>query len=319
MLNKEKIKELYELPFIDLIYQAQGVHRNFHKNNEIQLSKLKSIKTGLCPEDCKYCSQSAHYKTDIKKEKLINKEIVIEEAKRAKSMGATRFCMSAAWKRPPKNKLNEVTDMIREIKKLGMESCVTLGSLSESDVLELKKAGLDYYNHNLDTSREYYPSIITTRSYQERIETLNHVGDAGIKTCCGGIVGLGESRDNRIGLIYELSCLKYPPTSIPINKFMPIKGTPLGNTQPSFDMFEFIRTIAVVRICFPKSVIRIAAGRTTMSDETQAFCFMSGANSIFCGDKLLTADNPNMGIDMSLMNKLGLKPITNIHTELEHA
>jgi biotin synthase len=307
MVSRSDINKLYNLPFMDLLYKSQKIHRGLHKNNEVQISKLRSIKTGLCPEDCKYCSQSAHYTTNIETEKLINVEMIVNEAKAAKSSGATRFCLSAAWKRPPKKQFPRVIEMIKEVKSLGMESCVTLGSLSDEQAFELNEVGLDYYNHNLDTSREFYPEITSTRTYQERIDTLDKVGKLGIKTCSGGIIGLGEKREDRVGLIYELSCLKYPPTSIPINKFMPIKGTPLGDSIPEFDNFEFIKTIAVVRICFPKSKIRLTAGRTSMSDEMQALCFMAGSNSIFIGNKLLTAANPDMDSDFSLLDKLDLK------------
>ena len=307
MVSRSEINKLYNLPFMDLLYKAQTIHMDAHKNNEVQISKLRSIKTGLCPEDCKYCSQSAHYNTNIETEKLIDIETIIHEAKAAKSRGATRFCLSAAWKRPPKKQFYRVIEMIKEVKALGMESCVTLGSLSDEQAFALNQAGLDYYNHNLDTSREFYPEITSTRTYQERIDTLEKVGNLGIKTCSGGIIGLGEKREDRVGLIYELSCLKHPPTSIPINKFMPIKGTPLGDSVPVFDNFEFIKTIAVIRICFPKAKIRLTAGRTSMSDEMQALCFMAGSNSIFIGNKLLTAANPNMNNDFSLLRKLGLK------------
>lgn len=302
----ERVLELYELPFIDLIFKAHTVHRAHFKSDEVQICTLLSIKTGTCPEDCAYCPQSAHYETNVTKEKLMNVDTIIKEATLAKEKGATRFCMGAAWRSPPKRAMPEMVKIIKAVKNLGLETCVTLGMLNEEEAQTLSDAGLDYYNHNLDTSREFYPKIITTRTYDERLQTLENVRKAGMHVCCGGILGLGESREDRIQLLIQLANLPKPPESVPINRLMAIKGTPLEN-QKKIDHFEFIRTIAIARIMMPTSFVRLSAGRDTMSDEMHAFCFMAGANSIFSGDKLLTTPNPDQITDGQLFAKLGLK------------
>ena len=304
--DMEKVQALYELPFIELVFKSHLIHRQHFNANEVELCTLLSIKTGTCPEDCAYCPQSAHFKTDIQKEKLLSVEQVIEKAKAAKTHGATRFCMGAAWKYPPKKGFNEVLKMIKEIKALGLETCVTLGQLNEEQTKDLKESGLDFYNHNLDTSKEYYKKIISTRTFADRLETLELVRKADIQVCCGGIIGMGETRKDRINLLIELVSLPQPPKSVPINRLMPVKGTPLGDTS-RIDDFEFIRTIAVARIMMPHSFIRLSAGRDTMSFTMQAFCFMAGANSIFSGnEKLLTTPNPSKLNDMQLIKELGL-------------
>ncbi len=304
--DTKKVRTFYELPFIELIFKSHSIHRQYFNANEIELCTLLSIKTGSCPEDCGYCPQSAHFKTSLQKEKLLAIDQVIEKAKTAKAYGATRFCMGAAWKYPPKKEWDKVLQMIKEIKALGLETCVTLGQLSEIQTKELKQAGLDFYNHNLDTSRQYYKKIITTRTFEERLDTLELVRAADIQICSGGIIGMGESREDRIELLIELASLPTPPKSVPINRLMPVKGTPLGDT-PCIDDFEFIRTIAVARIMLPHSFIRLSAGRDEMSFAMQAFCFMAGANSIFSGsDKLLTTPNPSKESDMQLLKELGL-------------
>lgn len=302
----ERVLELYELPFIDLIFKAHTIHRAHFKSDEVQVCTLLSIKTGTCPEDCAYCPQSAHYETNVTKEKLMNAETILKEAIQAKENGATRFCMGAAWRTPPKRAMPEMVKIIKAVKNLGLETCVTLGMLNEEEAQTLADAGLDYYNHNLDTSREFYPKIITTRTYDERLQTLENVRKAGMHVCCGGILGLGESREDRIQLLIQLANLPKAPESVPINRLMAIKGTPLENQQP-IDHFEFIRTIAIARIMMPTSFVRLSAGRDTMSDEMHAFCFMAGANSIFSGDKLLTTPNPDQVTDSNLFAKLGLK------------
>ena len=304
--NQKSIAELFELPFFELLYKAHEIHRSHFDVLDIELCTLSSIKTGTCPEDCAYCPQSGHYETDVGREKLINLETILEQAKVAKKNGARRLCMGAAWRSPPKSELPKVIEMVKAVKALGLETCVTLGMLNQEQAMQLKEAGLDFYNHNLDTSPEFYKKIITTRTYQDRINTLKNVRDAGINVCCGGILGMGESREDRIQLLLELHKLPEPPTSIPINQLIPINGTPLENTK-AIDPFEFIKTIAVTRLLFPTSVIRLSAGRESMSDELQAWCFMAGANSIFYGDKLLTAKNPTQNRDISLLRKLGLK------------
>ncbi len=305
--NKENVEQRYDLPFMDLLFQAQGVHREHFDPNQMQLSSLFSIKTGACPEDCKYCAQSGHFKTKLKKEKLLPFDFVLAQAKAAKAAGATRFCMGAAWRSPPKKDLPKVCEMIGAVKDLGLETCVTLGMLDVEATQALKDAGLDYYNHNLDTSPEYYKKIISTRTYQDRIDTLNRVHQAGIKTCCGGIVGMGESKDDRINFLLELSKLDTPPASIPINKLAPIEGTPLGETPP-IDDFEIVRIIAVTRIMFPKSHVRLTAGRDTLSEAVQTLCFFAGANSIFFGEegKLFASSNPESDQDHILFDKLGM-------------
>lgn len=302
----EQISALFELPFNDLIFKAQTVHRQFFDNNDVQISTLLSIKTGACPEDCAYCPQSGHYKTGLEKERLIELEKIVEHAKQAKASGSTRFCMGAAWRSIPERDLPSVVAIIEEIKSLGLETCMTLGMLNDTQAEALKEAGLDYYNHNLDTSPEYYQKIISTRCYQDRLDTLESVRRAGIKVCCGGIVGLGEAREDRVEFLRQLVNLPTHPESVPINRLVAVKGTPLENQKP-LDDFEFVRTIAVSRILMPNSRVRLSAGRETMSETMQALCFLAGANSIFYGEKLLTTPNPEKTKDMALLEKLGLK------------
>ena len=304
----KEIKALFDLPFNDLLFKAHGVHRMYHDPNAVQISTLLSIKTGACPEDCKYCSQSGHYNTGLEKEKLLEIQKVVEEAQRAKDKGASRFCMGAAWRSPREKDMPYVLEMVRQVKALGMETCMTLGMLTPEQADELKDAGLDYYNHNLDTSPEYYNSIITTRTYQDRLDTLDHVRDAGLKICAGGIIGMGETQQDRAGLIMQLANLKEHPESVPINMLVKIAGTPLENVD-EMDDFDFIRTIAVARIVMPKSVVRLSAGREAMNEQMQSMCFFAGANSIFYGEKLLTTDNANANADMVLFDKLGIHPL----------
>lgn len=304
--NYEKILQLYDKPLLDLIYQAYTVHQQFFNTHEIEACALLSIKTGNCPEDCTYCSQSGHYKTTIEKNKLLDVNTVLEKAKRAKLKGAKRFCMGAAWRSPPKKNINDLIKIIHAVKNLGMETCMTLGMLDSEQAIKLKKAGLDYYNHNLDTSREYYPNIISTRTYEDRIKTLDNIAKAGLKTCCGGIIGLGETKQDRVNLILELTKLNSTPESIPINNLVPVEGTPLAEVK-KLEPLETVRTIATTRILFPKSKIRLSAGREILSDEMHALCFMAGANSIFLGDTLLTAKNSEPSRDMHILSKLGMK------------
>lgn len=304
MINQEAM-ELFAQPMMELLYQAQTIHRQHFNPNEVQLATLYSLKTGACPEDCRYCSQSARYKTGISVEKMTDTQSVIDAAKQAKAAGATRFCISAGWRSPKEKDLAQITGMVKEIKALGLETCATLGMLDAHQADTLKSAGLDYYNHNLDTSPEFYPEIITTRCYQDRLDTLDHVRQAGIKVCCGGIIGLGESREDRASLLSVLASLSPQPESVPINRLIPIQGTPLENT-PAIDELEFVRTIAVARILLPHSYIRLSAGRMSMSDAMQALCFFAGANSIFYGDKLLTTANPEHNADRALLDKLGM-------------
>ena len=300
-----ELQSLYQKPLMDLLLQAQNIHRQNFEPNQIQVSTLMSIKTGACPEDCAYCPQSGHYNTGLEKEQLVALNRVIEAAKEAKANGATRFCMGAAWKTPNAKGFPLVLQMVESVKALGMETCATLGMLNQQQTQALKEAGLDYYNHNLDTSEEYYDQIITTRTYADRLETLSQVQDAGIKVCAGGILGMGESTTDRLNLLRTLANLKEHPQSVPINQLIPIKGTPLENSE-SVDTFEFIRMIAIARIIMPQSYVRLSAGRESMSDEMQALCFMAGANSIFYGNKLLTADNPENEKDQRLFDRLGL-------------
>ncbi|WP_299979695.1 biotin synthase BioB [uncultured Pseudoteredinibacter sp.] len=307
--SRQEISQLMNLPFNELMFQAQLVHRQNFDPNQVQVSILCSIKTGACPEDCAYCPQSARYDTGLEKERLMQVEKVLTEAKDAKAKGATRFCMGAAWRSPKKKDMPHVTAMVREVKALGLETCMTLGMLSEDQAGELAEAGLDYYNHNLDTSPEYYGDIITTRSYGDRLETLDHVRAAGMKVCSGGILGMGEEQNDRIGLIQNLANLPEHPESVPINMLIRIKGTPLENMD-DIDPLEFVRAIAVARIVMPKSYVRLSAGREQMSDELQAMAFMAGANSIFLGDKLLTAANPGEGKDAKLFARLGINAET---------
>ena len=305
--TKSEIEAIYQQPFMDLLFQAQQIHRQNFDKNTIQVSTLLSIKTGKCPEDCKYCSQSAHYDSKLEAEKRIAVEKVIQEAKEAKASGSSRFCMGAAWRNPHERDMPYVLEMVREVKAMGLETCMTLGMLNPSQAERLKDAGLDYYNHNLDTSREYYANVISTRTYDDRLNTLDHVRAAGLKVCSGGIVGLGESEHDRIGLLHELATLPLHPESVPINMLVPIEGTPLANVE-KLDVIEWIRTIATARIIMPKSYIRLSAGRESLSDSDQALAFMAGANSIFSGEKLLTTPNTEAGKDQALFNKLGLIP-----------
>lgn len=303
--SRAEIQALYQQPFLDLLFQAQQVHRQYFSANQIQVSTLLSIKTGKCPEDCKYCSQSAHYDSKLEAEKRIAVEKVIAEAKQAKESGSSRFCMGAAWRNPHERDMPYVLEMVREVKALGLETCMTLGMLNQSQAERLKDAGLDYYNHNLDTSREYYSNIISTRTFDDRLNTLDYVRQAGLKVCSGGIVGLGEQQQDRIGLLFELATLPIHPESVPINMLVPIEGTPLADVE-KLDIIEWIRTIAVARIIMPQSYIRLSAGRESLSDSDQALAFMAGANSIFSGEKLLTTPNAGQGQDQALFAKLGL-------------
>ena len=303
--TRAEIQALYQQPFLDLVFQAQQIHRQYFEANAIQVSTLLSIKTGKCPEDCKYCSQSARYDSKLEAEKRIAVEKVISEAQQAKASGSTRFCMGAAWRNPHERDMPYVLDMVREVKALGLETCMTLGMLNASQAERLKGAGLDYYNHNLDTSREYYPNVISTRSFDDRLDTLSHVREAGLKVCSGGIVGLGEETKDRIGLLFELATLPIHPESVPINMLVPVQGTPLAEVE-KLDVTEWIRTIAVARIIMPKSYIRLSAGRESLSDADQALAFMAGANSLFSGEKLLTTPNTAQGKDQQLFQKLGL-------------
>ncbi|MCH7393975.1 biotin synthase BioB [Acinetobacter dispersus] len=303
--SRAEIQAVYEQPLLDLLFQAQQLHRQHFAANTIQVSTLLSIKTGKCPEDCKYCSQSARYDSKLEAEKRIAVEKVIQEAQKSKASGASRFCMGAAWRNPHERDMPYVLDMVREVKALGLETCMTLGMLNASQAERLKDAGLDYYNHNLDTSREYYSHIISTRTFDDRLDTLDHVRQAGLKVCSGGIVGLGESREDRIGLLHELATLPLHPESVPINMLVPIEGTPLAQVE-KLDVIEWIRTIAVARLLMPKSYIRLSAGREALTDSDQALAFMAGANSIFSGEKLLTTVNAGENRDQALFQKLGL-------------
>jgi biotin synthase len=302
------VEALFTLPFAELLYQAQTVHRAQFDPNKVQLSTLCSIKTGGCSEDCGYCPQAARYDTGVDNQGLMNLADVLEAAKAAKAAGASRFCMGAAWRGPKQRDLDPVLDMVREVKALGLETCATLGMLKDGQAEQLKDAGLDYYNHNLDTAPEFYGEIITTRAYQDRLDTLNRVRSADIHVCCGGIVGLGESLTQRAGLIAQLAALDPQPESVPINLLVQVEGTPLADAAP-LDHLEFVRTIAVARICLPKSFVRLSAGRQSMSDATQALCFLAGANSIFYGEKLLTTGNPEWERDQALFGKLGVSAL----------
>ncbi len=305
--QNHEIEQLFQLPFNDLLFQAQGVHRQHFDPNAVQVSTLLSIKTGACPEDCKYCSQSGHYNTGLAKEKLLALETVLTEAATARTNGATRFCMGAAWKHPSARDFPLVLAMVRGVRELGLETCMTLGQLSVEQTAALAEAGLDYYNHNLDTSREYYDKIITTRHFDERLDTLAHVREAGIKVCSGGIVGMGEQARDRVGLLRELANLPQHPESVPINNLVKIKGTPLEHVD-DLDPFDFVRMIAVARILMPRSHVRLSAGREQMNDQMQALCFFAGANSIFYGERLLTTANPLASSDMQLFARLGIHP-----------
>ncbi len=302
----EAIQALLDKPFNDLIFQAQQVHRQFHDANAVQLSTLISVKTGGCPEDCGYCPQAARYHTGVENQTMLSVENVVTAATLAKEQGATRFCMGAAWRGPKQRDIEVVTEMISAVKALGMETCATLGMLKSGQAQQLGEAGLDYYNHNLDTSPDYYEAIITTREYQDRLDTLQEVRDAGINVCCGGIVGMGETREARAGLIAQLANLDPYPESVPINHLVQVEGTPLYGTA-KLDPLEFVRTIAAARITMPRAMVRLSAGRREMSEAIQALCFLAGANSIFYGDKLLTTGNPEVQKDEALLNKLGMK------------
>ena len=304
--SKQEIDDLFAMPFNDLLFLAQLLHREHFDPNTVQVSTLMSIKTGSCPEDCAYCPQSAHYDTELEKEKLLAIENIMKEARAAKQRGASRFCMGAAWRSLHDRDVDYIVELVSGVKELGMETCMTLGMLKEEQAQTLKDAGLDYYNHNLDTSREYYGDIITTRTYDDRLETLQHVRKAGMNVCCGGIVGMGEERSDRVGLLHELATMPKHPESVPINLLVQVEGTPLKGVD-ELDRFEFIRTIAVARILMPASYVRLSAGRENMTDETQALCFLAGANSIFYGEKLLTTPNPETDKDMALFDRLGLK------------
>ncbi len=305
--SRDEIVALFQLPFNDLLFEAQTVHRQHFDANTVQISTLCSIKTGACPEDCAYCPQSARYDTGLEREKLMAVEKVLEEAEQAKASGATRFCMGAAWRSPKSKDMSYVLDMVKGVKALGMETCMTLGMLAPDQAKALASAGLDYYNHNLDTSEEFYGEIITTRTYQDRLDTLSHVRGAGIKVCCGGIVGMGESVSDRAGLLMQLANLAEHPESVPINMLVRVPGTPL-EAETELDPFDFIRTIAVARILMPRSHVRLSAGREDMNEQTQALAFMAGANSIFYGEKLLTTPNPEANKDMQLLQRLGIQP-----------
>ncbi|MFN3656873.1 MAG: biotin synthase BioB [Pseudolabrys sp.] len=304
--TRAEIRALFALPFPELVFRAAQVHRAHFDPTEVQISTLLSIKTGGCPEDCAYCPQSAKFDTGVKAEKLMEIEAVLAEARAAKAGGATRFCMGAAWRSPKDRDLDKVCTMVEGVKALGMETCVTLGMLSGEQARRLKTSGLDYYNHNLDTSPEFYGQIISTRCYQDRLDTLDAVREAGIHVCCGGIVGMGEAQEDRVGMIAALATLPVHPESVPINMLVQVEGTPLSGTA-AIEPLDFVRTIAVARITMPASMVRLSAGREDMSEETQALCFLAGANSIFYGPKLLTTPNPGRDRDMALLDKLGLK------------
>jgi biotin synthase len=304
----EEVRALLEMPFMDLLFKAQQVHRQHQQHNYVQVSTLLSIKTGACPEDCKYCPQSAHYRTDVDRERLMEVQSVLEAAEKAKNSGSTRFCMGAAWKNPKERDMPYLKEMIKGVKSMGLESCMTLGMLTPEQANELADAGLDYYNHNLDTSPEYYGNIITTRTYQDRLDTLSHVRDSGMKICSGGIIGMGESVNDRASLFVELANLPVHPESVPINMLVKVQGTPLEEAE-DVEPFDFIRLIAVARIMMPESAVRLSAGRESMNEQMQALCFMAGANSVFYGCKLLTTPNPDEDSDMQLFKKLGINSV----------
>lgn len=306
---REEVLELLAMPFMELLYRAQSLHRQHFDPNEIQLSTLLSIKTGACPEDCKYCPQSGHYNTGLEKERLLEVERVVAEARVARERGAARFCMGAAWKQPTKKDFPAVLEMVRQVRALGLETCMTLGALDQEQSDALAEAGLDYYNHNLDTSPEYYGEIITTRNFQDRLDTLGHVRASGMKVCAGGIVGMGESASDRAGLLQQLANMPVHPESVPINMLVRVQGTPLENVD-DLDPFEFVRTVAVARIMMPASHVRLSAGRQQMNEQTQVLCFLAGANSIFYGEKLLTTPLPEDDDDRRLFSRLGMVPET---------
>ena len=306
--SRDQVLALFDLPFPELMHRAASVHRECFDPREVQVSTLLSIKTGGCPEDCAYCPQSARYDTGLKAQKLMSLEDVVEKARQAKAAGASRFCMGAAWRSPKDKDVAQVAQMVASVKALGLEACATLGMLNGEQARTLKAAGLDYYNHNLDTAPDFYGDVIKTRDYQDRLDTLEQVREAGLKTCCGGIVGMGESRAQRAGLLQTLANLPEHPGSVPINRLVQVEGTPLHGTA-LLDPFEFVRTIAVARLLMPKSVVRLSAGRAEMSEELQAMCFLAGANSIFYGEKLLTTGNPDVEADQALFARLGLVPM----------
>lgn len=307
-ITLSEAKIIYNLPFNDLLFRAQNIHRAHFDPNAVQMSRLLSIKTGGCAEDCGYCSQSAHYPTGLKASKLMEVERVVTEARKAKDAGATRYCMGAAWRSPKDRDMDTLVAMVEGVKALGMETCMTLGMLTETQACDLAEAGLDYYNHNIDTSERFYSEIITTRSFADRLDTLETVRMAGIKVCAGGILGMGETVEDRISMLLTLASLPVPPESVPINQLIPIPGSKLADATP-VDPIDFVRTIALARILMPTSYLRLSAGRTEMSDEMQALCFFAGANSIFVGDTLLTADNPGEDHDITLFRRLGLSPM----------
>jgi biotin synthase len=306
--SRNEIEQLFNMPFNDLLFHAQQVHRGHFDPNEVQVSTLLSIKTGRCPEDCGYCPQSVRYETEVDNEALMPIEQVLEQARAAKAKGSSRFCMGAAWRSPKDRDLDQVIEMVKGVKALGLETCLTLGMLSEAQTQRLKEAGLDYYNHNLDTSPEFYGDVITTRTYQDRLDTLQRVRGAGMHVCCGGILGMGEARADRIGLLQQLANQPQHPESVPINLLVKVEGTPLANAE-ELDPIEFVRSIAVARILMPASHVRLSAGREAMSDEMQALCFLAGANSIFYGEKLLTTPNPAADQDRQLFARLGLSAV----------
>ncbi len=301
------VARLFEMPFNDLLFAAQWVHRRHFQSNAVQVSTLLSIKTGACPEDCAYCPQSVRYKTGLDREELLDREEVLSAARRARDAGATRFCMGAAYRGPKDKQLDAIADMVSGVKALGLETCATLGLLREGQAEKLKAAGLDFYNHNLDTSESFYPQIVTTRTYGDRLETLSRVRDAGLKVCCGGIMGMGEGRDDRVQLLHTLATLEAHPESVPINYLVQVEGTPL-NGLPALDPLEFVRTVAVARILMPESHVRLSAGRESFTDELQALCYLAGANSIFFGERLLTTGNPSADADRDLFERLGMRP-----------
>jgi biotin synthase len=313
--TRDEVAALFALPFNELLHRAHTVHREHHDPNAVQISTLLSIKTGGCPEDCAYCSQAARYDTGVQAQKLMDVEDVVERARAAKQAGASRFCMGAAWRSPKDRDVAKVAEMVTAVKALGMETCVTLGMLSGGQAQTLKQAGLDYYNHNLDTAPEFYGQIIHTRQFQDRLDTLENVRAAGLKTCCGGIVGMGETRSQRASLLHTLATLPEHPQSVPVNQLIAIPGTPLEGREP-IDPFEFVRTVAVARILMPASVVRLSAGRQQMDDALQALCFFAGANSIFYGEKLLTTGNPDVAHDRELFERLDLRPLELVE---EHA
>lgn len=323
--TRDEIAALFDLPFTELVFRAAEVHRANHPANQVQRSTLLSIKTGGCPEDCGYCSQSAHADTGLKATKLMDPRAVLQAAAQAKDHGSTRFCMGAAWRNPKDRDMGAIVEMVKGVRAMGMETCMTLGMLTDAQAKTLADAGLDYYNHNIDTSPERYGEVITTRSFEERLETLEHVREAGINVCCGGIVGMGETRGDRVGFVHALATLPVHPGSVPVNALVPVKGTVLGDMLADtplakIDDIEFVRTVAVARITMPRSMVRLSAGRESMSDATQALCFLAGANSIFTGDKLLTAGNAGDDKDAALFARLGLTPMAaECKVELEAA